>query len=176
MRVLFISLPNTSYVQVTGEAVYTDDIPTPPRGLYAAFVLSTKSHAEILHVDPAKALAHRGVVAFFGASDIPGANQVGPVFNDEELFASKEVHCVGFVIGVVVADTHQNAVDAAKLVHVDYKDLHHITTIEVYTLFSLQLYSLKRLSYTRICSHNFITDNLAGVLHSFIPSPKSNPW
>lgn len=106
-------------------------MPNPPRGLYAAFVLSTKAHAEILHVDPAKALASRGVVDYISAKDIPGANQVGPVFNDEELFASKEVHSVGFVIGVVVADTHQNAVDAARLVHVDYKDLPHVVSIEV---------------------------------------------
>lgn len=116
--------------QVTGEAIYTDDIPTPPRGLYAAFVLSSKAHAELVRVDPAPALAARGVVAFLGANDIPGANQVGPVFADEELFASKEVHSVGFVIGVVVADTHQNALDAARLVHVEYKELPHVLTIE----------------------------------------------
>jgi xanthine dehydrogenase/oxidase len=122
--------------QVTGEAVYTDDIPTPPRGLYAAFVLSSKAHAEILRVDPARALESRGVVAYIGADDIPGANQVGPVFNDEELFATKEVHSVGFTIGVVVADTHQNALDGAKLVHVEYKELPHVITIEVTSSFS----------------------------------------
>jgi xanthine dehydrogenase/oxidase len=84
-------------------------------------------------VDPSRALAARGVVAYIGANDIPGANQVGPVFNDEELFASKEVHSVGFVIGVVVADSHQDALDGASLVHVDYKDLHHVTNMEVTT-------------------------------------------
>ncbi len=66
--------------QVTGEALYTDDIPTPPRGLYAAFVMSTKSHAEILSVDPSKALAYPGVVAYYGAKDIPGANQVRTIY------------------------------------------------------------------------------------------------
>lgn len=77
--------------QVSGEAIYTDDIPTPPRGLYAALVLSARAHAELISVDAAPALASRGVVAFIGANDVPGANQVGPVFHDEELFASKYV-------------------------------------------------------------------------------------
>ena len=93
-------------------------------------------------MDPAPALAARGVVAYLGADDIPGANQVGPVFNDEELFASKEVHSVGFVIGVVVADTHQNALDGAKLVQVEYKELPHVLTIEVPLLSLLQPHPL----------------------------------
>lgn len=58
--------------QVTGEAAYTDDIPNPVGGLYAAFVMSAKAHARILKVDPTRALAARGVVAFFGPEDIPG--------------------------------------------------------------------------------------------------------
>lgn len=117
--------------QVTGEATYTDDILDPARGLHAALVMSTKAHAEILSVDPAKALAAPGVVAYYGASDIPGQNQIGPAIRDEELFASKEVLCMGFVIGIIVAETHEQACAASRLVQVEYKELPHIITIEV---------------------------------------------
>lgn len=120
----------SAFKQVTGEAIYTDDIPTPPRGLYAALVMSARAHAELVSVDASPALALPGVVAFFGANDIPGANQVGPVFKDEELFASKEVHSVGFVIGIIVAETHQQALAGTHKVKVVYKDLPHVITIE----------------------------------------------
>eukprot|EP01111_Echinosteliopsis_oligospora_P015503 TRINITY_DN6157_c0_g1_i1.p1 TRINITY_DN6157_c0_g1~~TRINITY_DN6157_c0_g1_i1.p1 ORF type:complete len:771 (+),score=277.00 TRINITY_DN6157_c0_g1_i1:923-3235(+) len=116
--------------QVTGEAQYTDDIPNAPNGLFAAFVMSEKPHANIISVDPSRALAYKGVVAFFSAKDIPGENQVGPVIKDEELFASKEVLCVGYPIGVIVAETHQAAVDASRLCVIQYEDLPAVISIE----------------------------------------------
>ena len=42
--------------QVTGEAVYTDDIPLPPRALHAVLVLSARPHARLLSVDASAAL------------------------------------------------------------------------------------------------------------------------
>jgi xanthine dehydrogenase/oxidase len=33
--------------QVTGEAIYIDDMPKQPRELYAGLVLSAKAHAKI---------------------------------------------------------------------------------------------------------------------------------
>ena len=56
--------------QVTGEAKYTDDISSPPGTLHAAFVLSSEAHANILSIDPAKALAMEGVVRFFSSKDL----------------------------------------------------------------------------------------------------------
>jgi xanthine dehydrogenase/oxidase len=44
-------IPNISAdKQITGEALYTDDMPTPPGGLYAAFVFSQKAYARVLYV------------------------------------------------------------------------------------------------------------------------------
>lgn len=38
-----------------------------------------------------------GVVGYFGADDVPGDNMIGPIMHDEEVFATKEVTCVGQV-------------------------------------------------------------------------------
>nr|AOE43257.1 xanthine dehydrogenase [Acytostelium leptosomum] len=105
--------------QVTGEAVYTDDLKYP-----------SFSAAMVLSIDATKALAMPGVKGFYSAKDIKGENQVGPVFHDEELLASKEVLCMGYPLGVVVAETHQQALEASKAVVVEYEDLPAVLTIE----------------------------------------------
>ena len=74
---------------------------------------STHPHAKLLSVDASAALLRPGVVAYFGANDIPGGNDIGAVVHDEEVFASDEVHCVGQVIGVIVAETQVAARTAA---------------------------------------------------------------
>ena len=71
-----------------------------------------------------------GVVAYFGASDVPGGNDIGAVVHDEECFASKEVTCIGQPIGIIVADTEQHARMAARLVKIEYEDLPALFSIE----------------------------------------------
>ncbi|KAK7402210.1 hypothetical protein VNO78_14292 [Psophocarpus tetragonolobus] len=117
-------------LQVTGEAEYADDTPMPPNGLHAAFVLSRKPHARIIRIEDSRAISSPGFVSLFLAKDVPGDNKIGPVVADEELFATDYVTCVGQVIGVVVADTHENAKIAAKNVHVEYEELPAILSIQ----------------------------------------------
>ncbi len=76
---------------MTGEAQYTDDIPSPIGTLYSALVTSTKAHARILNIDTTKAESCSGFVRFFCAKDILGENHIGPIFHDEEVFVSSEV-------------------------------------------------------------------------------------
>ncbi|XP_078434820.1 xanthine dehydrogenase-like isoform X2 [Wolffia australiana] len=116
-------------LQVSGEAEYADDIPMPPNGLHAAFILSTKPHARILSVDDSSARSFPGFAGIFLYNDIPGSNRIGPVVLDEELFASSAVTCVGQVIGVIVADTHENAKKAAQKVVVNYEELPAVLSI-----------------------------------------------
>ncbi|XP_022753579.1 xanthine dehydrogenase 1-like isoform X2 [Durio zibethinus] len=120
----------SSKLQVTGEAEYTDDTAMPPNGLHAALVLSKKPHARILSIDDSGAKSSPGFAGSFFAKDVPGSNKIGPVVLDEELFASEFVTCVGQVIGVVVADTHENAKLGAAKVHVEYEELPAILSIE----------------------------------------------
>lgn len=86
-----------AYIQVTGEALYADDTPMPPNGLHAALLLSRKPHARILSIDDSGARSSPGFVGLFLAKDIPGDNKIGPVVDDEELFAVEYVTCVGQV-------------------------------------------------------------------------------
>jgi xanthine dehydrogenase/oxidase len=92
--------------------------------------LSEEAHAKIVSVDTSKALTHEGVVAYFSAKDFPGVNDCGPVFHDEELFASETVICVGYPIGIVVAKTQRLAQQGAKLIQVKYEKLPSVLTIE----------------------------------------------
>ncbi|CAK9146743.1 unnamed protein product [Ilex paraguariensis] len=82
-------------LQVTGEAEYADDTPTPPNCLHAALILSRKPHARLLSIDDSGAKSAPGFAGIFFHKDVPGDNMVGPVIADEELFASKFVTCVG---------------------------------------------------------------------------------
>ncbi|XP_065866854.1 xanthine dehydrogenase 1-like isoform X2 [Euphorbia lathyris] len=120
----------SSKLQVTGEAEYVDDTPMPSNGLHAALVLSKKPHAQIVSIDVSAAKSSPGFAGVFFAKDVPGDNHIGPIIDDEELFASEFVTCVGQVIGIVVADTHENAKLAARKVNVEYKDLPAILSIQ----------------------------------------------
>ncbi|CAM9234191.1 unnamed protein product, partial [Hapterophycus canaliculatus] len=111
--------------------MYTDDMPSLPGTLFAGLVLSTKPHAKLLEVDPSSALEMEGVLRFIGAGDIdPKRNAIGAVLADEEMFAVDEVHCVGQIIGAVLADTAAIAKQAAKHVTVRYEELPALMTIE----------------------------------------------
>ena len=123
-------LPHKSgFAQVTGEAVYTNDIRPPENALHAALVTSTRAHAQVLGVDTSAAEACDGYVAYFCANDVTGSNHIGAVIKDEEVFVTDVVKHYGAVIGVVVAETHEQALYAAKKVVVTYSDLPVIVSI-----------------------------------------------
>eukprot|EP00761_Pharyngomonas_kirbyi_P013987 gb/GECH01014017.1/.p1 GENE.gb/GECH01014017.1/~~gb/GECH01014017.1/.p1 ORF type:complete len:1345 (+),score=341.46 gb/GECH01014017.1/:1-4035(+) len=117
-------------MHVTGEAVYVDDIPKQPGELRAAFVKIDKPHARILSVHPEKALEMDGVVDYIDVNDIPGTNDIAPAATKEPLFATDEVVYSGQPIGLIIAETEQQAVMAAKLVDVDYEELDSIVSIK----------------------------------------------
>ncbi|KAM2352292.1 hypothetical protein ACFXTH_006986 [Malus domestica] len=117
-------------LQVTGEAEYADDTPLPPNCLHAALILSRKPHARIRSIDDSGVKLSPGFAGIYLAKNVPADNNIGPVVEDEELFASEFVTCVGQVIGVVVADTHENAKLAVRKVHVEYEELPTILSIQ----------------------------------------------
>ncbi|KJE95964.1 XDH protein [Capsaspora owczarzaki ATCC 30864] len=109
-------------IQASGEAQYVGDIPTAEGGLFGAFVLSTQGNADIASVDASLALQSPGVVRFFTAADIPGANNFG-VGGGEPIFATKSVVYAGQSIGLIVADTQAHADAAVPLVRVTYSNI-----------------------------------------------------
>lgn len=90
-------------------------------------MLSSKAHAKLLSVDATDALKEPGVVAFFSAKDLtPDQNAIGPIFHDEELFASEKVVSQGQTIGVIVAEDQVTAQAAARKVKIEYEEIHPI--------------------------------------------------
>nr|XP_034607198.1 xanthine dehydrogenase-like isoform X4 [Setaria viridis] len=118
----------SAMLQVTGEAEYTDDTPAPPNTLHAALVLSKKAHARILSIDDSLAKCSPGFAGLFLSKDVPGDNHIEPM--NEEIFASDFVTCIGQIIGIVVADTHDNAKNAANKIHIEYSEFPAILSIE----------------------------------------------
>jgi xanthine dehydrogenase large subunit len=119
-------------LHVTGEAVYTDDIPELRGTLYAALVLSPVAHGELIGegIDRAAILAEHGVVAVYTASDIPGENNCGPIIHDDPFLAVSKVEFVGQAIAVVVARDMLYAREAAKKAVVKVKELPAILSID----------------------------------------------
>lgn len=110
-------------LQASGEAVFVDDIPSPDKCLYGAFVYSEKALALIKKVDVKDALESPSVVSYISYNDIPkqGRN-VGVVgyFGEDILLAEETVECFGQPIGLMVANTWHDAKRAADKVAVDY--------------------------------------------------------
>jgi len=116
--------------QVTGEATYVDDMNTYPDQLEAAFVLSTVGNARIGSIDPSAALKIPGVVKVLTARDIPGVNNITPAIpfsyplvEPEEILASDAIGYCGQPVALVVAESYEIALGAARAVKVTYTDI-----------------------------------------------------
>lgn len=113
-------------IQCTGEAQYINDIPKYQNELHAAFVLGEKVNGRISSIDASNALKIPGVVAFYGAKDIPGFNNFMPLrfkaFNlkVEEVFCSDKLLYHGQPVGIVLANTFDLAYKARNFVKVEY--------------------------------------------------------
>ena len=115
---------------VTGKAIYIDDIPSLPGTLEALFVISPHAHARIVSINGAKAEAMDGVHAVLTAADIPGHNDIAPVFDNEPVMASDIAEYVGHPVALVAAETYDIAYAAAKEVVVEYEELDPVLSIK----------------------------------------------
>ncbi len=113
----------SAFLHVTGRALYVDDLPEPPDILWAMVLPSPHARARILSRDATAALERPGVHAVLFAGDVPGANLAGPIFPDEPLLATDQVHCVGQAVAVVYAESPEFCRKALGLVRVEYEPL-----------------------------------------------------
>ena len=115
---------------ITGSAAYTDDS-TLPGMVFAAMLRSPHAHARILSIDASRARAAKGVVAVYTGPDVrldptPCAwllPNAGLKVARYPCVAIDVVRYVGDIVGVVVAETPQEAYDALELVDVEYEPL-----------------------------------------------------
>lgn len=110
-------------LHVSGEAIYTDDIPELAGTLHAALGMSEKAHATLVSMDFSEVLACAGVVAVLTAEDILGTNDCGPIIHDDPILAEGIVQYIGQPMFVVVAKSQLQARRAATKAKVEYADL-----------------------------------------------------
>ncbi len=121
---------------ITGKGRYVDDI-VLPNMTWAAVVRSDAAHAHIRGIDAGEASRAPGVVAVLTGADmeadgingLPCGWQVdfknGDTMKEpaHPALAVGKVRHVGDAVAVVVAETREQAADAAELVEVDYEEL-----------------------------------------------------
>ncbi|KAG9154104.1 hypothetical protein Leryth_000583 [Lithospermum erythrorhizon] len=110
-------------LQASGEAVYVDDLPSPPDCLYGSFIYSKRSLSRIRSVSFKSGSYPEGVTAVMTFKDIPAEGEnVGSYtsFGDEQLFSDELTRYAGERIAVVVAKTQKCADMAANMALIDY--------------------------------------------------------
>jgi len=115
---------------VTGYAHYTDDIPESEGTLYGAIGYAKKSRAIIKKIDLKKVIESEGVVAVVTSKDIPGRNDVGPVYDGDPIFPTKKVNYFGQPLFAVAAKSTELARKAVLKAKISYKTLKPIITIK----------------------------------------------
>ena len=121
---------DSAYKHVSGYAEYTDDINEPNNTIYGAIGLSKKAHAIIKNIDLTEVKKSEGVVTVVTQSDIPGRNDVGPVFEGDPIFPKKKVEFFGQPLFAVAATTTELARKAVLKAKITYKDLKPVITIK----------------------------------------------
>jgi carbon-monoxide dehydrogenase large subunit len=129
---------------ITGTSTYVDDVRLP--GLvHVAFVRSPYAHAELTGIDASAALAMPGVLRVVSGEDLArilvndypvlnegdtGHGHYKDLEEDDEIYVPKtrpleirRVRYVGEPVAAVVAETQQQAEDAAAYVDVSYQEL-----------------------------------------------------
>ena len=124
-----VNLKHDSAIKhVTGQSVYVNDIATH-RQLIGRVVYSPVVHARISLLDTKAALKLNGIVSILTSKDIPGENQMGPVIHDELCLAEDEVTFIGQAIALIAAETEDAALNAEKLIRIEFEELDRILTL-----------------------------------------------
>src|SRR5499427_1278614 len=122
------------YRFLTGAGQFTDDV-NPPNHVHAYFLRSPHAHAKIRKIDTSKAKAAPGVIAVYTGEDLTGVNGLpcgwlitgtdGQPMKEppHPVLAQDKVRHVGDGVALVIAETPEQAKDAAELIEVDYQEL-----------------------------------------------------
>lgn len=129
---------------LTGQGRFTDDVSFPGQA-HAAFLRSPHAHARIGSIDTAAALRTPGVIAVFTGADVlaEGIKSISytqlhkrhdgsPMTAPPRLALSAGVaRFAGDAVAMVVAQTREQARDAAELIDVDWEPLPAVADLEL---------------------------------------------
>ncbi len=110
--------------RVTGHARYTQDVYLPGM-LHVRVLRSPYPRARVRRIDTKKAEKLPGVRDVLHRFNAPKA-----AFRGEETIFREEVRFVGDEVAAVAADDEQTAVEALRLIEVDYELLPHVVDLE----------------------------------------------
>ena len=113
---------DSARLHVSGAAAYVDDIREPQGTLHLAVGMADKAHGTLRGLDLSAVRAAEGVVAVLTAADIPGKNDIAPVFADEPLLAFSEILFHGQALFAVAATTRDAARRAVRLAKIDIEE------------------------------------------------------
>ncbi len=113
-------LPHDSArLHVQGAATYVDDIGEPAGTLHIAVGMANKASGKLRSLGLEAVRSAPGVVAVLTSADIPGKNDIAPVFADEPLFVENDVMFHGQALFAVAARTRDEARRAARLAKIE---------------------------------------------------------
>ncbi len=110
------------HLSVQGKLPYADDL-TMEGMLHGKVVWSDHPYARILSIDYSEAEQAEGVHSVITHQDVPGLNAHGRTVPDQPVFCHDYVRFTGDPIALVLADSREQAEEAAALVKVEYEVL-----------------------------------------------------
>ncbi|RJR25728.1 MAG: 4-hydroxybenzoyl-CoA reductase [Desulfobacteraceae bacterium] len=120
-------------LKATGSAMYADDMKLPGM-LHGALLRSPFAHAAVKTIDTAKAAALPGVKCVITGRDLPKVNygnwRLFPETQDEYALAHDRVRFIGDEVAAVAAVDRDTALEAVRLIKVDYEELPAVFTVD----------------------------------------------
>jgi xanthine dehydrogenase large subunit len=116
--------------QVTGSAMYIDDIREPEGTLHVAPGGAPVAHGRVKRLELDAVRAAAGVVRVLTPADIPGRNDCSPVRGDDPILAESIVDFRGQVLFAVVAETREAARRAVQLAEIEIEPSPAVITVD----------------------------------------------
>ncbi len=130
MPVVGTSMPRKDALdKLKGVAKYIDDYSFSDI-LHVVTVRSQHAYGRLIKIDKSAAEKMPGVVGVITAEQVPGKNAVPLVFDDEPFLAEGYVRFHGEPVALVVAETLEQAQEAAGLVKIEIEPLKPILSIK----------------------------------------------
>lgn len=115
--------------KVTGQSIYTADLHLPGQ-LYGIGVYADVPYGEILNIETISAWKTPGIKAILTAQMVPGRNYFGSSSLEQPVICNSEVRFTGDAVALVAADSLAEAEKAASRIHVRYRQLQGVYSIE----------------------------------------------
>ena len=120
----------SAYAHVSGKALYIDDLPLPADALHVATTYTEATCGSVDQLDLATLASLPGVVDLLTHQDVPGDNDVGPVFPGDKLLAEGQILFHGQPVVAIAAESFRQAQQAARQLQVQVTAEAPVNSIE----------------------------------------------